>query len=103
MRKIILTTPEELYQLVEDVLGKVLPGYLPPSDSSSQDQLFNIQEAADYLNLAKQTIYGFTSRGQIPHIKKAKRLLFRKSELDQWLMEGQRHNVDDINSIAKNQ
>lgn len=57
--------------------------------NSSQDKLLSIQEAAAYLNLAQQTLYGFTSTGKIPYTKKGKRLYFKRSELDNWLQSGE--------------
>jgi excisionase family DNA binding protein len=43
----------------------------------------NVQQAADYLNLSKQTIYRKVSEGKIPYYKAGKKLHFRKSELFQ--------------------
>lgn len=90
MSKVIITSPEELSSLIQSSFEKAVRSYLPKLQST-EDQLLNIEEAADYLNLAKQTLYGFTSKNKIPHIKRAKRLLFKKSDLDQWLMEGSRN------------
>lgn len=63
---------------------------------ASIDKLLNIQEAASYLNLAQQTLYGFTSSRTIPFIKKGKKLYFRKSDLDQWLSEGRKATVKEL-------
>jgi len=45
---------------------------------------------SDYLHVAKSTIYGWTSQKSIPHIKVAgrKRTLYRKDQIDQWLVSG---------------
>jgi hypothetical protein len=42
------------------------------------------------LKLSKNTLYGYTSQGIVPHFKQGKRLLFRKSQLDLWLSGKQR-------------
>lgn len=88
MKKIIVTTPDELSEILTKIVNDLDISHFAVKAEKTDDNYMNINEAAKYLNLAKQTIYGFTSRGQIPHIKKAKRLLFRKSDLDQWLTEG---------------
>jgi excisionase family DNA binding protein len=44
-----------------------------------------IQEAANYLSLAKQTIYGLVMNNKIPFHKKGKRLYFIESELTEWI------------------
>lgn len=62
------------------------------------DKLFNIQEAAIFLNLAPQTLYGFTSNRTIPFIKKGKKLYFRKSNLEQWLADGRKATVKELQS-----
>ena len=63
-------------------------------------ELFNVNEVADYLNVTKGTIYKFTSNSEIPHIKKGKRLLFKKSEIDLWLEQGRAFTIDDIEKAA---
>lgn len=55
-----------------------------------QDQFFTIDEAAAFLDLAKQTVYGLVSRNQIPFMKKTKRLYFSKLDLLEYLSEGRR-------------
>ena len=44
-----------------------------------------VQEAAAYLNCRRQRIYNLVSEHAIPHRKDGSRLLFRLSELDDWL------------------
>ena len=53
-----------------------------------RDDLFKIQEAAQYLQVARQTLYNLVSRKEIPYLKAGKSLRFRKSELDEWLLDG---------------
>jgi len=88
MTNIIVTTEEQLGEVVRTSVQKALDSFYPQSSQVKEDTLLNINEAASYLNLAKQTLYGFTSKNKIPHIKRAKRLLFKKSDLDLWLHEG---------------
>lgn len=89
MEKIIIATLNELTNLIEDSLKKVLLQTDSQKSSESQlPELLNISQAAGYLNLAKQTIYGFTSKGGMPFIKRGKKLYFKKTELDKWLNEG---------------
>lgn len=57
-------------------------------DQTSADSLLTLPEAADYLRLAKQTIYNLVNRGEIPYLKAGRQLRFRKSDLDAWLESG---------------
>lgn len=101
MEKFILTTPEELGNLIQFNIRQALRE-LEQSPKQEQDKLLTIQEAATFLNLAKQTIYGFTSNNLIPHIKRShsKKLYFRKSDLEKWLLEGRRKTRSEIESTG---
>jgi len=52
------------------------------------DRLMNVKEAARFLDLAPQTLYGFTSQRKIPFIKRGKKLYFKQTELEAWLNSG---------------
>ena len=47
-----------------------------------------VKQASEFLNLAEQTIYGYTHRKQIPFYKPHKKLYFLKTELEEWLRQG---------------
>ncbi len=60
----------------------------PASAEVRGDPLFKIQEAAQYLRVARQTLYNLVNRKEIPFLKAGGSLRFRKSELDKWLLDG---------------
>jgi excisionase family DNA binding protein len=50
------------------------------------------KEIADYLGVARSTIYDWVRDEFIPHYRVSERkILFRKSEIDEWMT--QRHNA----------
>lgn len=100
MSEIIITTKEELESCIERAIKKNIGTHLG-SNVNEGETFFNIADAAIFLNLAKQTLYGFTSQNQIPFIKRAKRLLFRKSDLEKWLMEGRCKSISELQSELK--
>lgn len=53
-----------------------------------------VKQASEFLNIAEQTIYGYTHRKQIPFYKPHKKLYFLKSELEAWLRQGKQGNKD---------
>jgi excisionase family DNA binding protein len=67
-----------------------------------QNELLTIDEAAKFLNLAKQSIYGKVSRNEIPVLKPAgtKRLYFSKSDLLEYLQAGRIKTRDEIKADA---
>lgn len=59
---------------------------------SPQIEWMSIDALRDYLpsKPAKQTVYGWVSRKVIPHHKRGKAVMFKKSEIDTWIEQGKR-------------
>jgi excisionase family DNA binding protein len=50
------------------------------------EKLLSVDELSEILGVTKATIYSWTSRNKIPHIKLSKRLLkFRKNDIEAWI------------------
>ena len=97
MEKIIVISENELDILIQKSVKKVLNEQSIKANSDSfSDKIFSIKEAANFLNLAIQTLYGFTSKREIPFMKKGKKLYFKESELLNWLEEGKKKSVKEI-------
>ena len=89
MEKYIFTDVKQLEILILNSIRTVLnEKSLKLTPHHNEERFFNINEAASFLRLATQTIYGFTSKREIPFIKKGKKLYFKKSALEAWLAEG---------------
>ncbi len=76
-------TPEELILLIQDVINSQLEKHLDPSKRKEQLEYLNIDQAAKFLQLAKQTCY--QNINSIPHYKINGKLLFKKSELIKYI------------------
>ncbi len=63
--------------------------FLQSAEVNNPDML-SIEQASEYLNLATQTIYGYTSRRAIPFYKPYKKVYFLKSELEEWVKQGKK-------------
>jgi excisionase family DNA binding protein len=50
--------------------------------------LLNVQEAANYLGLAKQTMYNMVSKRRVVYVKLGRRLLFRPEDLQRMIEAG---------------
>lgn len=55
------------------------------SDQMTDDPLMKVPEVANYLGLAKGTIYNKVNREEIPYKRVSNQLRFRKSEIDAWI------------------
>jgi excisionase family DNA binding protein len=60
------------------------------------DQWFNLSEFCQYHpdKPAKATVYSWVNAGSIPYHKNSKKLRFRKSEIDAFLVEGKYPNFE---------
>jgi excisionase family DNA binding protein len=50
-----------------------------------KEQYLNAGQAAEYLTLARSTIYEYIHYRKIPFCKIGERVVFSKSELDKWI------------------
>ncbi|MEM6736725.1 MAG: helix-turn-helix domain-containing protein [Bacteroidota bacterium] len=63
---------------------------------SKEENFLSPQEAADFLGDALPTLYGRTSKNEIPFYKRGKKLYFKKSELIEWIEAGKCRTIDDL-------
>jgi hypothetical protein len=76
---------QELHQKVDRLLSLKLS-----NKPDEPDRLLTIEELREFLpeKPAKQTIYGWVNERLIPYEKHGKRLYFRKSDINNWLLKG---------------
>ncbi len=65
------------------------------------EQLLTVQEAAQFLNLTVPTIYSKVSKGELPVMKRSKRLYFSSTELMDYLKEGRKKSTSEIEQDAE--
>ena len=53
----------------------------------SAKPILDLDEAVLFTGFSKGHLYRLTSERQIPHYKKSRKLYFKKSELEAWLLE----------------
>lgn len=70
----------------------------PKQGASNEDseQLLTVQGAAQFLNLTVPTIYSKVSKGEIPFMKRSKRLYFSKQELTDYVKKGRKKTNDEV-------
>lgn len=77
---------QELLEVIAHQLTLMNTAY-----QDSQKEVLTPEEAMNYLNLPKSTLYQLTMRKEIPHYKRGKALYFNKEELKEWLFS---HRVE---------
>jgi excisionase family DNA binding protein len=77
----------------------------PITDAIIQEnkQVFNSTAAAEYLGVAKPTLYSYVSSRKIPFSKPTgKRIFFQKEKLDEWLLQNPHKSNYEIELEASN-
>ena len=91
------------YTIIIDCVNSCLKYHAPAQiKEAGGEQLLTIEQAADFLHLAKPTIYGLVSQSKIPCMKKGKKLYFSKAELIAWLQQGKRKTITELQEDAEN-
>lgn len=75
---------KEFLELMREIKGAINS----PKGYTRKPEFLNVDQAATFLNIAKQTIYQLNMEGRLPSIKKGKRLYFRESDLIEWVEKG---------------
>ncbi len=78
---------------------KQQPKQVEPTETP--EQLLTVQEAAQFLNLTVPTIYSKVSKGELPVMKRSKRLYFSSAELMEYLKEGRKKSNAEIEQEAE--
>lgn len=70
----------------------------PPTEKP--EQLLTIQEASQFLKLSVPTLYSKVSKGELPVMKRGKRLYFSSTELMEYIKEGRKKSNAEIEQEA---
>lgn len=63
---------------------------------NQEDQLLTVDGAAEFLDCTKPTIYQKTSKGELPFMKRGKKLYFMKRDLIDYLKAGRNKTNAEI-------
>ena len=74
------------------------PNKVEPTEAP--EQLLTVQEASEFLSLTVPTIYSKVSKGELPVMKRSKRLYFSRIELLDYLKEGRKKSNAEIEAEA---
>lgn len=87
MKKTVKTSysDQEFRQLIREELKAVLTGEDSVIAGNDKEGFLSMDQAAEYLKISKSKIYKHTMDNTIPFKKNGRRLLFKKSELADWI------------------
>ena len=89
-------------QSIETILLEIQKHPHHETYSDSNEKLFTVKEAAHFLNLTVPTIYSKVSKGELPYMKRSKRLYFSSMELTSYLKSGSVKTNLELENVANN-
>ncbi len=94
---------EDLQTVIIDCVNSCLRNNKQESKAPTDqpEQLLTIQEAAEFLSLTVPTMYSKVSKGELPVMKRSKRLYFSRTELLEYLKDGRKKSNAEIEAEAK--
>ena len=94
--------PAALESMIQHTVERALKAQTEQQQQPTEtpDQLFSIDEAAEFLKLSKPTLYSKVSRNELPYMKRGRRLYFSRTELTEYLKEGRRQSNAEIDAKA---
>lgn len=89
---------QELYERLDRIEGLLVSvrDHKASEPEREEDRLLNVREAARFLGDAVATLYGRTSKNEIPFYKRGKKVYFKKSELVAWIEQGRVKSQKEI-------
>lgn len=95
--------PKAVTMLTKEVseLKRLLIENQEKSPTEQPEQLLSVQQAAQFLNLTIPTIYSKVSKGELPVMKRSKRLYFSSTDLMEYLKAGRKRSNAEIEQEAE--
>ena len=85
---------------IKEAQAEIQPIKVEPT-TDQPEQLLTIQEAAEFLSLTVPTMYSKVSKGELPVMKRGKRLYFSSTELMEYIKDGRKKSNAEIEAEAK--
>lgn len=93
--KMVIVLTNEIKELKE-----LLTNIKKADSTELSEKLLTVKETATFLNLTVPTIYSKVSRGELPFMKRGKRLYFSDVELLSYLKDGRVKTNEQIEAEA---
>lgn len=99
-QNLVIITPSNLEQLLYEVVERVVSNHLQVKNKDDPGipipELMGTEQAAAFLGISESTLYRYTSKRLIPFQKRYQKLYFKKSDLQQWVEEGNKKTVTQL-------
>jgi excisionase family DNA binding protein len=86
--------------VANEVVKKINLNVTQQLQPTETDELLTVQDTAKFLSLSVPTVYTLISKGELPVMKRSKRCYFSKVELINYLKQGRKKTVREIEADA---
>lgn len=93
-------TIQERLESIETLLQNLNEKQVADTSTPILEEPLTVQDAAHFLSLSVPTIYSKVSKGELPVMKRSKRLYFSTVDLMEYLKEGRRSTNQEIERKA---
>ena len=93
---------ENPFEIIDEKLDNIekLLKVIIDNNNIKLSTIMTVEQVSEYLSLSVATLYGYTSKKEIPHAKRGKKLYFEKNAIDKWLFENNTKTNEEIEKIA---
>ena len=96
---LIITTPEELARLIQEAVRKDSAASFSKS-AYADNKPMTLEEACEFLQMPKNTLYKYTHERSIPFRKIGRALRFNQKDLTEWLERNRKLTKSEIQDQA---
>ncbi len=97
---ILLSDLDHRLTSIESLLAELKIGLTQPQPDTRRLPV-NIDRVSEMCNLAKPTLYGLVAARKIPFAKQGKKLYFFEDEIIDWIRQGKRKTLTEIEAEAE--
>ena len=102
----LVLSPIDPEKLISDISERVTANILKAVQNNNPtteppEQLLTIQAASQFLALSVPTMYSKVSKGELPVMKRGKRLYFSRTELLDYIKKGRKKSYAEIEQEAE--
>ena len=90
---IIPLEKQELAEMIDTAVREAITKYLLEASEKAEplEDIMNSRETARFLDIKLNTLYIKIHKGQLPFMKKGKKVYFSRQQLLEWMSEGRRY------------
>lgn len=101
--KFLLLTESEITRIIHNAVLNSIREWSDKSEPEENEEVLDINGAANLIKKAPKTIYKLVNQRKIPHMKQGHHLVFFRKELLEWLKSYKVKTVAEISSETENQ